>query len=102
MIDWVYVGTNSLWILGLSILLAALSYHDWLARETGQRRRALFRRLSWRLPLWTGMASFCIGVGLGRELSWWERIFWAALALSAVWQLARQLRSRRRPPGRPT
>ena len=43
MIDWWMVGTNSLWIVGLSILFAALSYHDWLAKETGQRRRELFR-----------------------------------------------------------
>lgn len=96
MIDWTYVGTNGLWILGLSIILAAFSYHDWLAHETGQRRRDLFKRPSWRLPFSTGMILFCLGLGLGRQLAWWERMFWGALAFSFVWRLGRQLRSRRR------
>lgn len=99
MVDWVNVWTSSLWILGLSIVLAASSYHDWLARETGQRRRDLFRKPSWRLPFWTGITLFCVGVGLGSQLDWWERTLWGVLALSVLWQLLSQLRRHRRPPG---
>ena len=90
MIDWMYVATNSLWILGLSIVLAAFSYHDWLAHETGQRRRDLFERASWRLPFSTGMVLFCLGLGLGRRLAWWERMLWGALAISFVCQVVSQ------------
>ena len=96
MIDWAYVATNSLWILDLSIILAAFSYHDWLAHETGQRRRHLFERPAWRLSFSTGMVLFCLGLGLGRRLDWWERLFWGTLVFAFVWQLFRQLRSRRR------
>jgi hypothetical protein len=39
MIDWRFVFVSALWILGLSIVLAAFSYHDWLRRETGRRWR---------------------------------------------------------------
>jgi hypothetical protein len=37
MIDWYLVATSGLWILGASILLAAFSYHQWLAGERGRR-----------------------------------------------------------------
>ena len=57
----------SLWILGLSILLAAFSYHDWLAKETGQRRRELFRRRSWRLPFAAGIVLTCAGWGIADD-----------------------------------
>ena len=96
MIDWAYVATNSLWILGLSIILAAFSYHDWLVHEIGQRRRDLFERSSWRLPFSAGMVLSCLGLGLGRGLAWWERMVWGALAFCFFWQLGRHLRSRRR------
>lgn len=86
MIDWAYVATNSLWILGLSIILAAFSYHDWLVHETRRRRRDLFRTASWRLPVSTGMMLFCLGLGLGRDVEWWERTLWGSLV---VW-FARQ------------
>jgi hypothetical protein len=39
MIDWVDLGFNALWILGLAILLAAFSYQRWLAYEYGRGRR---------------------------------------------------------------
>jgi len=37
MSDWWFVAVSALWILGLSIVLAAFSYHDWLRRGTGRR-----------------------------------------------------------------
>ncbi len=86
MIDWAYVATNSLWILGLSIILAAFSYHDWLAHETRRRRRELFRMVSWRLPFSTGMLLFCLGLGLGRDAERWERTLWGILAAWFAWQ----------------
>lgn len=35
MIDWVSVAFSLLWIAGLALVLAALSYTYWLAREQG-------------------------------------------------------------------
>ncbi len=96
MIDWGYVVTNSLWILGLSMILAAFSYHDWLARESKQSRRDLLQRPSWRLPFSTGMLLFCLGLGLGREATWWEQSLWGVLAISFAWQGGSAFRARRR------
>lgn len=88
MIDWYSVAVNALWILGLSIILAAFSYHDWLRRETGRRWKDIFSRHWWRLPFSLGMLLFCLGLGLGRGVAWWERTLWAVLALSFGRQLA--------------
>lgn len=35
MIDWIALGTATLWVMGLAVTLAALSHAHWLA---GQRR----------------------------------------------------------------
>ena len=93
MTDWAGVATNGLWILGLSIILAAVSYHDSLARETGQRRRDLFQRPSWKLPFSVGMVLLCLGLVLSLRLAWWHRTVGATLVFPFVWQLVRQLRS---------
>ena len=82
MIDWWAVATTGLWILGMSILLAAFSYHDWLARETGRRRRDLFNEFSFRLPCTCGIFLACVGWGLGQAGRWWERAFFFLIAAS--------------------
>ena len=86
MIDWWFVGVNALWILGLSIILAAFSYHNWLRRETRHRWKEVFARPWWRLPFSLGMLLFCLGLGLGRGIAWWERTLWGLLAASFAWQ----------------
>ena len=89
MIDWWLVFTSALWILGLSIVLAAFSYHDWLRRETGRRLREMFSQPSWRLWSSAGLLLFCVGWGAGRGMQWWERVLWGALAVSFGWDAGR-------------
>ncbi len=79
MIDWWLVFTSALWILGLAIVLAAFSYYDWLARETGRRRREVFWQSAWPAWLDAGLILVCAGLGLGAH-PWWERLLWLALA----------------------
>ena len=86
LIDWYFVAVSALWILGLSILLAAFSYHDWLRRETGRRWKEITAGPSWSLAFSAGMLFFCLGIGLERDAAWWERILWGTLALSFLWQ----------------
>ena len=95
MMDWVHLVVNSIWILGLSVILAAFGYNDWLVREAGGRRRDLFRKRSWRLPSAAGMALFCLALGLGRHVSWWGRALWGVLAFSFLAQLVGWFRSGR-------
>lgn len=92
MIDWWIVATNSLWILGLSILLAAFSYHDWLAKELAKPRRDLFKERSWRLPFTGGMVLTCAGWGLSQAVVWWDRTLWAILAAWFAWDFVREVR----------
>ena len=89
MIDWWMVAANGLWILGLSVLLAAFSYHDWLAGRTGRRRRDLFKECSFRFPWTTGMLLVCAGWGLGQAARWWEKSLWFVLAGWFGWEMCR-------------
>jgi hypothetical protein len=88
MVDWLGVATNSLWILGLALVLAVLSYADWSAHTAHQRRRVVLGRAAFRMALWSGLTLFGVGVALsgGR---WWERALWGVLAVMAaveVWR----------------
>ena len=86
MIDWVNVALNALWIFGLAIIVAAFSYHRWLAGETSRRVRDVLTQPCWKLPFSLGMVLICVGVGYGLAGRWWEKAVWTALALSYGWQ----------------
>ena len=86
MIDWSTLAFNGLWILGLALLVATYSYHDWLAAERGRRRREMFRERSFRGPWTTGLFLTCAGCALARIGPWWGRTFWFALAAWFGWR----------------
>jgi len=96
LIHWQMVFTSSLWILGLSVIVASFSYHRWLAGERGASLRQPFPEPSWSVSFATGMALVCAGFGLGRDVAWWERGLWLALTLSFGWQLVQAIRATRR------
>ncbi len=89
MIDWYFVFVHSLWLLGASFVLAAFSYLDWYAQETEIARRELFGRPMWRVPASGGLLLVCLGLGLRRELPWWEQASWAVLSVIFVWGLVK-------------
>lgn len=75
MIDAWAVASNLLWIAGLAIVLAALSWQRWIGGQDPTRRPA-------SVALNVGLALFCAGMAAtGR--GWSERVLWALLA--AVW-----------------
>ena len=75
MIDVWYITSNSIWIAGLAVILAALSWARWIDGEDQGRRQP-------GLALNLGLALFCVGLAAtGR--GWWERALWGLL--SAVW-----------------
>ena len=94
MIDWYLVATSALWILGASILLAAFSYHQWLAGERGRRLRDQWRERSWQRASAAGMLLFCLGFGLSGGSRWWERVAWLVLATVFAVQGFHALRQR--------
>ncbi len=93
MIDWWSVGVNGLWVAGLAIFLAALSYHR-AARAHGAPGQALL----WSGEVWPalGLALFCLGMGLVSD-RWWKLLLWLALFFLALCQpfISRWLAQRR-------
>lgn len=90
MIDVLSVIANFLWILGLSLLLAALSWANWAAKMSGTRLRSVLARPSIRRALDFGLALFCTGLAATAQRGW-EKALWALLALvfagQGVWSL---------------
>jgi len=88
LIDWWLVFSAGLWILGLSVVVAAFSYHHWLAKEGNRGLRRQFREPTWSVSFATGMTLVSAGFALGRVVAWWERALWLVMMLSFGWQLA--------------
>ena|SRR5512144_2713824 len=90
-IDWVYLGANFLWIFGLSLILAAVSYHSWLTEEHGQPFAAQFRLRGWQIAVNAGLALMPLAITfMPRNERWFVRLFalvvsmaFAALAVRA-------------------
>lgn len=90
------VLANSLWIVGLAVLLAALSWAHWVASTEKVRFRVVLGRLWARRMMGLGLVLFCAGLAAtGR--TWWERVLWALLAVG--WAVQAWLPRRRRWSG---
>ena len=97
MIDW-QVLFNLLWVLGLALILAALSYADWLAHVRGLRTRKLLGAPTFQHALFTGLGLVSLGLLL-LSRGWLERLLWAGLVLVlawCAWSLQRERRLRQR------
>jgi len=83
---FVSVIANSLWIVGLALLLAALSWaHGVAVVERLRFRQALARpgvRRAWDI----GLVLFCAG-SAATVRAWWERALWGLLALGWIVRL---------------
>ena len=86
MIDWYGVFHNALWVLGLAVALASLSYSDWRRRTSEPRisLRAIVGDPGFQMAFSVGMVLFCAGIALGGAV-WWQTLGWALLALAFVW-----------------
>ena len=85
LIDWPALIRNALWILGLSVVLAAFSYVSWLAVGRGVR---IWRALTWpafAVPASLGLLLFSASLGWGAARAW-ERILWIFLAVAFLAQ----------------
>ncbi|HUV94007.1 MAG TPA: hypothetical protein VMX14_04165 [Anaerolineae bacterium] len=88
MIDWFSLAFDAVWLLGLSVILAALSLASYRAasdrREMPRRRHTLRRRLSgpgFRLALLTGLALVFLGALLSSTGAWHRITAGVGLAL---------------------
>jgi len=94
---WVVVK-NGLWILGISILLAAWSYARYAAHEAGIRTRDKLGERKYALVIDAGLILFIAGMA-ATEQRLWARALWVLLGVSIVVQRVIQARARR--PGDP-
>jgi hypothetical protein len=100
LIDWPSLARNALWILGLSIVLAAWSYASWLA---ARRRVRAWRAIEWSVfvvPVSGGLMLFAASMAWGATRAW-ERILWIVLVLAFLAQMAQGCREARREGWQP-
>jgi preprotein translocase subunit SecY len=83
MIDVWGVFSNSLWVLGLAVLLAVWSYASYEARRRKIKVRHVTNELSYALALNAGMLLFLVGMAT-TEHRGWARGLWIVVALGVV------------------
>ncbi len=98
MIDWWGVFSNTLWVVGLAVLLAAWSMAYYEAQHDDRKVREAFSQTSYSWALTVGLMLFCAGLA-ATEDRWWARVLWTLLGVGF---LADQLwRGREQPEERP-
>jgi len=94
MIDWKSLASNAFWVLGLSVMLAALSWTSYRAAAdrwaNPLQPRALGRRLrarDFRRPFLVGLALVFLGALVSCTGIWVKIVSGAGLAMSllALW-----------------
>jgi hypothetical protein len=93
-IDWQSLFFNSFWILGLAILLAAFSYHYWVAQQAEVRLNEQLNTPPFQQLFW--LSFVFIGVGLvGTSTAWWEMGIWLLFTLWSIVNSVRLWRQKR-------
>jgi hypothetical protein len=101
LINWLDVAFGALWILGLSIALATLSYASWQASIYKQSLRQRLALPGAQKAFSLAGLLFCAGLA-GGAASTWEMILWVVLGLSFAVMLGTLiLRARPQPPAPP-
>ncbi len=85
MIDIGRVAAHALWILGLALILAALSWANWRAASEHTRFREALHRPAVRRALATGLALFAAGLAAAEHRPW-ATALWGILAVMALLQ----------------
>ncbi len=82
MINWQSLIFNSFWLMGLALLLAAFSYHYWLAGQNSRQLRLQLSEPGFLKPAWLSLVF--VGIGLaGSSQATWELVLWGAVTLLA-------------------
>ncbi len=79
LIDWRMVGSASLWITGLAILLASFGFADYHARGDAVSLREVLRRRGYQVSINVALVLFCLGLMVSTA-AWWEAVLWGLLA----------------------
>ena len=84
LIDWPLVGRSTLWIVGLSVALAAVSFGDFQAGDQRRPLRDVLRGKGYQRAINGGLTLVCLGMLFGSG-HWWEVVTWAILCVGFVY-----------------
>lgn len=85
LVDWWLVGASAMWLGGLSVLLASLSWANYVAPLRRRSFRAVLAEPAYQLVLNGGLGLFCVGWAVMPEIAWWERSLWGGATVAFVW-----------------
>lgn len=91
MIDWYVVVVNSFWIAGAAVLLAAFSYHYWIAEQASHRLREQLNQTSFLRSFWLGILLIALGLA-GTSSRAWEITVWSVFALLSLVNVVKVVR----------
>jgi hypothetical protein len=83
MIDWINLGGNALWVLGLALGLATLSFAVWQASFTGVSFRTIFSSRVFLVYSSLAEILFCLGLIVMAD-SLLERGLWLLISVAAL------------------
>ncbi len=93
LIDWGWLLRQIPWVLGLSIVLAGLSWGHWEAMMSRQRHRDVLGRPGYRLVFSLGLALVSLGLALN-PTRWWEPYLWGVFTLYFIVEMVLSARAR--------
>lgn len=96
MIDWYNLAANALWILGCSVVLAALSFASWEASRSRERMITHLKRPAQQAALALGGMLTFLGL-VAVESNLLARVIYAALAALSFLVMLSALRAMRKP-----
>lgn len=91
MIDWWGLARNALWILGLSLCLAALSMVSYRVRAERIYLRDALSKPGTQRALGLGLLLFCLGI-LVTSRTWWQLTVSGLLVVLVVGQFLQHWR----------
>ncbi len=94
LIDWKMVAFASLWIVGLAVLLTAISFAYYNTQVRGGRLREELRNSGYQVAINGSLAIFSTGL-LGSANTWWERSAWGLLTIAFLYYTVTSWRGRR-------
>ncbi|MFO7682815.1 MAG: hypothetical protein R6X34_22480 [Chloroflexota bacterium] len=85
-INWFSVFINLFWVVGLAVLLAAFSYHAWLAGEEERPLKLQLNQTAFQKYFWLSVALIAIGLA-GTSQRTWEILIWTIFTLISIYNL---------------
>ena len=83
MIDWWGVFSNFLWVLGLSVLLAAWSMAYYEAHRSDKKTLQFLGQGGYSWTVTVGLVLFCAGL-VAMEDRLWAQILWGILGVAFI------------------